>query len=91
MQIIVKNIEWDTDGQRPNDCGLPVSVTLKPEVVFGKKIEGPMKADEAMMLCTPDAADKVVDYLSDEYEYCIINADISFDFSDNAAECPEAL
>lgn len=59
---IVSNIEWDTDGEEIKDLPGEVCVTLEPEDYEGLDQE--------------EIEESIVEYLTDEYEWCIADYDI---------------
>lgn len=55
MRVVISNIEWDTDGENPEELGLPTDC-----IEVG--VEDGVEEDEL--------DDWISDYLSDIYGYC---------------------
>ena len=59
-EILITEIDWDTDGADPKDIGLPDEVTIKnPSSEMIEELE-----DEGY-------SDIIEDWLSDEYGFCV--------------------
>lgn len=83
MQMIeVKHIDWDLDGLKPHECGVPTNLIMPAREVFSEEV-----SEEEYGA----ASDEVVDYLSDEYGYCINNCDVSFFFETYKQRCQDCM
>lgn len=62
--IAVSDIVWDTDGENQDDMGLPEETVIHvSELLYDDESPDDVDMDEI--------ADRVVDYLSDHYGFCI--------------------
>lgn len=62
--IAVSDIVWDTDGENPEEMGLPMETVIPvSELLYDDE-----SLDDVDLY---DVADRAVDYLSDQYGFCI--------------------
>jgi len=59
MKVRCFNIDWDTDGESLEDCGLPTECVLELDTEFLEMHGG-----------EDDIADELADKLSDQYGFC---------------------